>query len=105
MRTAACTCGRDAVGKMQTRGILDEIAPQFTKAQKARVVAADDSATEYQLVYDENRRERYDAASQEFGRYLGTHGIFVRPEIRERLFRRPVAGARRRLPARRRPRP
>lgn len=68
------------------RSVLDA-ETNFTEEEKTQVVEADNPVDEFRAVFDLRRARLYRAAGVEFGHYLGSNGIFMRPEIRERFQR------------------
>jgi hypothetical protein len=76
----------EAATTEQIREVLDA-ETDLTEDEKTQVVEADDPADEYRVVFDWRRAKVYEAASIAFGHYLGSNGIFMRRDIREK-FRR-----------------
>ena len=70
----------------EIREILDA-GTEFTDEEKARIVDAGDPADEFRVVFDQRRVKVYEAASIAFGHYLGSNGIFIRRDIREKFNR------------------
>ena len=86
-RTAPIFTEWDTATKDEIRAVLDTAEPEFSDEDKRQVVDAEDPSDEYRVVYNYRRAFVYEAASKEFGHYLGSNGIFMRPEIRERFKR------------------
>lgn len=70
----------------EIREVLDADT-DFTEDEKTQVLQAEDPADEFRVVFDWRRAKAYEAASIAFGHYLGSNGIFMRRDIREK-FRR-----------------
>jgi hypothetical protein len=70
----------------EIRSVLDA-EKDLTEEDKTRVIEADDPAEEFRVVYDLRRVSVYRATEIAFGHYLGSNGIFMRPEIRDRFKR------------------
>lgn len=76
----------DAASPEQIREILDA-ETEFSDEEKTRVVEAEDPADEFRVVFDQRRANVYETASIAFGHYLGSNGIFMRRDIREKFKR------------------
>ena len=72
--------------KDDIRRVLDEeIEHPYTETEKIQVLEADDPAKEWSVVFDQRRVKIYEAASMEFAHYLGSNGIFMRRDIRDKF--------------------
>ena len=76
----------DRATPQEIREVLDA-GTDFTEDEKTQVVEADDPTDEFRVVFDWRRAKVYEAASLAFGHYLGSNGIFMRRDIREKFKR------------------